>query len=162
MSIDDTDFEYIQMSRQAPRNESCLWVIQSHEPNKRVIFTPTHIKLRDGANLQYPTEGDCLQVGVKIYEGTEAKGTPRLQYCRSHPPALISNGQALTISVPLQLVEEFDGHYMTMTTACGSLYNALAGKFTSPYYPASYPPNIECLWVLEATAGNSASEIPAW
>lgn len=157
MSIDDTDFEYIQMSRQAPRNESCLWVIQSHEPNKRVIFTPTHIKLRDGANLQYPTEGDCLQVGVKIYEGTEAKGTPRLQYCRSHPPALISNGQALTISVPLQLVEEFDGHYMTMTTACGSLYNALAGKFTSPYYPASYPPNIECLWVLEATAGNSLS-----
>jgi len=75
----------------------------------------------------------------------------------SHPPALISNGQALTISVPLQLVEEFDGHYMTMTTACGSLYNALAGKFTSPYYPASYPPNIECLWVLEATAGNSLS-----
>ncbi|XP_017012897.2 cubilin homolog [Drosophila takahashii] len=157
VTIDDTDFEYVEMSRQAPRNETCLFVFQSQEPNKHIIFTPTHVKLREEAESRYPTEGDCLQMGVKIYEGTEAKGTPRLQFCRSHPPALISNGQALAISVPLLLVEEFAGHYMTMDTACGSLYNALSGRFTSPYYPASYPPNIECTWLLEASAGNSIS-----
>ncbi|KAI8034244.1 hypothetical protein M5D96_013003 [Drosophila gunungcola] len=145
------------MARQAPRNESCLWVLQAQEANKRVSFTPTHVKLRDGANSLYPTEGDCMPVGVKIYEGVEAVGTPRLRYCRSHPPALISNGQALTISVPLQLVEEFEGHYMTMDTSCGSLYNALSGRFSSPYYPGSYPPNIECIWILEASVGNSLS-----
>ncbi|KAH8420258.1 hypothetical protein KR009_008365, partial [Drosophila setifemur] len=157
VSIDDTVFEYINMGRQAARNESCLWVLQAQEASKHIIFTPTHIKLREEADSRYPTEGDCLQYGVKIYEGVEAKGTPRLQFCRSHPPAIISNGQALTISVPLLLVEEFVAHYMTMDTSCGSLYSAMSGRFTSPYYPASYPVNIECIWLLEASEGNSLS-----
>ncbi|XP_043658315.1 cubilin homolog [Drosophila teissieri] len=157
ISVDESMFDYIQMSRQAARNETCLWVFQAQEPNKRIIFTPTHVKLREDADQRYPTEGDCLDVGVKIYEGTEPQGTPRLKFCRSHPPALISNGQALTVSVPLQLVEEFEGHYMMMDTSCGSVYTALSGKFSSPYYPASYPPNIECLWLLEASVGNSIS-----
>ncbi|XP_016988568.1 cubilin homolog [Drosophila rhopaloa] len=157
ITIDETDYDNIEMTRQSPRNESCLWVLQAEDPTKRIIFTPTHVKLRDDADSQYPTEGDCLPVGVKIYEGTEATGTPRLRYCRSHPAALISNGQSLVISVPLQLVEEFEGNYMTMDTACGSLYNSLSGRFSSPYYPASYPPNIECVWILAATLGNSLS-----
>ncbi|KAH8330032.1 hypothetical protein KR074_010232, partial [Drosophila pseudoananassae] len=157
ISIDESDFDYIQLSRQAPRNESCLWVIQAQEATKHIIVTPTHVKLRETADAQYPTEGDCMSEGVKIYEGTEATGTPRLTFCRSHPPAIISNGQALTISVPLMLVEEFDAHYMTMDNACGSLYTALSGKFTTPYYPSSYPANIECTWVLVASAGNSLS-----
>ncbi|XP_020802550.1 LOW QUALITY PROTEIN: cubilin homolog [Drosophila serrata] len=157
MSIDDTDFEYIQMGRQASRNESCLWVLQAQEPSKHIILTITHIKLREEASSKYPTEGDCMPDGVQIYEGTEVKGTPRLRFCGSHPPALISNGQALTISVPLLLVEEFEGHYMTMDTVCGSYYNALSGRFSTPYYPSSYPVNIECTWVLEANVGNSLS-----
>ncbi|XP_017013207.2 cubilin homolog [Drosophila takahashii] len=155
--IDSTDVKYIHLGRQAPRNESCVWVLQTKEPSKLIIFTPTDIKLRDEANTMYPTEEDCLSEGVKIYEGAEATGSPRLQYCRSHPPALISNGPALTISVPLLLVEEFEGNYMIMDTACGSVYSALSGRFSSPYYPASYPPNIECIWVLQASQGNSIS-----
>lgn len=157
ISIDESDFDYIELSRQAPRNESCLWVIQAQEATKHIVLTPTHIKLREIADSQYPTEGDCMPVGVKIYEGTEATGTPRLSFCRSHPPAIISNGQALTISVPLMLVEEFEAHYMTMDQSCGSLYNALSGRFTTPYYPSSYPANIECTWILISNPGNSLS-----
>lgn len=157
VSIDDTDFEYLQLGRQAARDERCLWVLQAQEAGKHIIFTATHIKLREGASSRYATEGDCMPEGVKIYEGTEPKGTPRLQFCMSHPPALISNGQALTISVPLQLVEEFEGHYMTMDTSCGSLYTSISGRFTTPYYPGSYPVNIECIWMLEANEGNSLS-----
>ncbi|EDV46242.2 cubilin homolog [Drosophila erecta] len=157
INVDEAAFDYIQMSWQTARNESCVWVIQAQEPNKRIIFTPTNVKLREEASVQYPTEGDCLDLGVKIYEGTEPQGTPRLKFCRSHPPALISNGQALTVSVPLQLVEEFEGNYMTMDTSCGSVYDALSGKFSTPYYPDSYPPNIECVWLLVASSGNSLS-----
>ncbi|XP_017055443.1 cubilin homolog [Drosophila ficusphila] len=157
LTIDETDYDFIQMTRRVARNETCEWVIQAQEPSRHVIFTPTHVKLRDEVRSEYPTEGDCLDVGVKIYEGTEAKGTPRLRYCRSHPPALISRGNALTISVPLLLVEEFEGNYMTMDSSCGSLYSSLSGKFTSPYYPDSYPPNIECIWLLEASMANSLS-----
>ncbi|KAH8352319.1 hypothetical protein KR084_003439, partial [Drosophila pseudotakahashii] len=153
--IDSTDVKYIHLGRQAPRNESCVWVLQTNEPSKLIIFTPTDIKLRDEANTMYPTEEDCLLVGVKMYEGTEATGSPRLQYCHSHPPAFISHSPALTISVPLLWVEEFEANYMIMDTACGSVYSALSGQFSSPYYPASYPPNIECVWVLQANKGNS-------
>ncbi|KAH8274197.1 hypothetical protein KR018_002473, partial [Drosophila ironensis] len=157
VTIEDTDFEYIQMARQSPRNETCLWVLQAQEASKHIIFTPTHLKLREPAEQQYATESDCLALGVKIFEGTEAVGSPRLQFCRSLPPAIISNGPSLVISVPLLLVEEFEGHYLTFDTSCGSLYTGLAGRFTSPYYPASYPANIECYWVLEASPGNSLS-----
>ncbi|EDW26617.1 GL13113 [Drosophila persimilis] len=157
ITIDDTDFEYLSLERQAARNETCLWVLQASDPGKHIIFTATSIKLRSEADTMYPQESDCMPVGVKIYDGPEAAGTPRLRFCRSHPPALISNGQSLTISLPLLLVEEFEGHFMTMDTACGSLYTAISGRFTTPYYPGSYPPNIECIWVLAASQGNSLS-----
>jgi len=55
------------------------------------------------------------------------------------------------------LVEEFEGYYMVMDTACGSFYSALSGRFSSPDYPGSYPPNIECIWILQANQGNFIS-----
>ncbi|XP_064556077.1 cubilin homolog [Drosophila montana] len=157
LSIDETDFQYLNLAHQVARNETCVWVLQATDPSKHIIFTPTHIQLHDELSASYPRESDCMTHGIKIYEGITASGTPRQQFCRSHPPAVISRGQALTISVPLALVAEFEGHYMTMDTLCGSRYNALSGRFTSPYYPDSYPVNIECEWVLEASAGNSLS-----
>ncbi|BFG01859.1 cubilin homolog [Drosophila madeirensis] len=157
ITIDDTDSEYLSLERQAPRNETCLWVLQASDPGKHIIFTATSIKLRPEVDSTYPKEGDCMPVGVKVYDGPEATGTPRLQFCRSHPPAIISHGQSLTISLPLLLVEEFEGHFMTMDTVCGSLYASISGRFSTPYYPDSYPPNIDCVWVLAASEGNSLS-----
>lgn len=156
-SIDETDYQYIMLQRQVPSNESCVWVLRANDPGKHIIFTPTHVQLYPQESSRYPSEGDCMAHGVKIYEGVTATGTPRLQFCRSHPPALISVGAALTISVPLSLIADFEGHFMTMDVMCGSTYDALSGRFTSPYYPSSYPVNIECVWVIEATAGNSIS-----
>ncbi|XP_030381464.1 cubilin homolog [Scaptodrosophila lebanonensis] len=153
--IDETEFEYIDIARHVPSNETCVWKLIAADPTKRIIFTPTHVLLNPVAAAKYPTEGDCMPNGVQVYEGTEATGRARLQYCNSHPPAIISSGNALTISVPFNLVSEFESHYMTMDTLCGSLYYSLYGKFTSPYYPESYPVNIECQWGIEASAGNS-------
>ncbi|XP_052856054.1 cubilin homolog [Drosophila gunungcola] len=148
--IRDTDLKYIQLAHQPKENESCVWVLQAQEPSNRIIFTPTHIRLRDDVT---PTEDDC----VKIYEGTEVAGTPSLQYCRSHPPAFYSEGQALTINVPLQLVDEFEANFMIMDATCGSVYTAISGRFSSPHYPDSYPPDIECIWELKASQGNALS-----
>lgn len=153
--IDESDLQYITLSQQVARNETCVWVLQAADPSRHIMFTPTHIQLHSAASALYPREGDCQADGVKIYEGTAATGRPRQQFCRSHPPAIISRGHALTISVPLALVAEFEGHYMNMDTACGGIYDALSGRFTSPYYPDSYPVNIECEWVVKASAGNS-------
>lgn len=32
---------------------------------------------------------------------------------------------------------------------------SLSGKFASPYYPSSYPVNINCEWYITASEGNS-------
>lgn len=155
--IDETDYQYIMLQRQVPTNESCVWVLRAADPGKHIIFTPTHVQLYPDASAQYPSEGDCMEHGVKIYEGINVTGTPRQKFCRSHPPALISTGSSLTISVPLSLIADFEGHFMTMDISCGSTYDALSGRFTSPYYPNSYPVNIDCEWIISATAGNSLS-----
>ncbi|EDV99540.1 cubilin homolog [Drosophila grimshawi] len=159
LSIDETDFENLSLSSQVARNETCVWVLQATDPSKHIIFTPTHIMLHAEPLSRYSSETDCKTNGIKIYEGITATGTPRQQFCRTHPPAIISRGLALTISLPMLLVSEFEGHYMTMDTACGSTYNAVSGRFSSPNYPDSYPVNIECEWVLEASAGNSLALI---
>lgn len=157
LSVDETDYQYIILQRQAPSSENCVWVLRASDPGKHIIFTPTHVQLYQQESARYPSEGDCMSHGVKIYEGVSATGTPRLQFCRSHPPALISVGAALTISVPLSLIADFEGHFMTMDMVCGSSYDALSGRFTTPYYPNSYPVNFECVWQIDATPGNSIS-----
>ncbi|XP_033150281.1 cubilin homolog [Drosophila busckii] len=153
VTIDETDFEYLSLRRELARNETCQWVLQASDPAKHIIFTSTHVQLHPLQAAALTVE--CLVHGIRIYEGVNASGTPRQQFCLEHMPALISNGNALTIVVPLSLVSEFEGHYMTMDTACGSRYTALSGHFASPYYPSSYPVNIECEWILEASEGNS-------
>ncbi|KAH8276594.1 hypothetical protein KR044_004736, partial [Drosophila immigrans] len=157
LTIDETDYEYIVVSHQVARNETCVWVLRASDPSKRIIFTPQHVQLHADASARYATESDCMPYGIQIYEGLTATGHARQRFCHSHPPALISHGNALTISVPLQLVAEFEGFYMTMDTVCGSDYMAISGRFTTPYYPASYPVNIECVWMLVASEGNSLS-----
>ncbi|KAH8387553.1 hypothetical protein KR093_007741, partial [Drosophila rubida] len=155
--IDETDYQYITLSHQVARNETCVWVLRASDPSKHIIFTPQHVQLHSEAAARYAAESDCMPHGVQIYEGITATGTARQRFCHSHPEALISHGNALTISVPLLLVSEFSGFYMTMDTMCGSDYTAIRGVFSTPYYPSSYPVNIECIWLVTATEGNSLS-----
>ncbi|XP_067882323.1 suppressor of tumorigenicity 14 protein homolog [Heterodontus francisci] len=32
---------------------------------------------------------------------------------------------------------------------CGGTLSELAGNFSTPYYPAFYPPNINCMWTIK-------------
>ncbi|XP_062137785.1 cubilin homolog [Drosophila sulfurigaster albostrigata] len=155
--IDETSYELLTISHQVARNETCVWVLRTNDPSKRIIFTPQHVQLHTDASATYATESDCMPHGIQIYEGDTTRGTARQRFCRSHPPALVSHGNALTISVPLLLVAEFEANYMTMDTMCGSEYSGLSGAFTTPYYPSSYPVNIECYWLISASSGNSLS-----
>lgn len=157
--IDETDFQYISIDHQVARNETCVWVLRASDPTKHIVFTPLHVLLHSELSASYPTEGDCMPHGIQVYEGVTATGTARQQFCRSHPPALISHGEALTVSLPMSLVAEFQAHFMTLDSSCGTVYSALSGRFTTPYYPSSYPVNLDCEWVLIASEGNSLSVV---
>lgn len=79
----------------------------------------------------------------------------RSRFCKIHPPDIISNGHALTLKVPMGLISEIEAYAFIMDTYCGGTHRSISGKFASPYYPSSYPVNIQCMWTLEASQGNA-------
>lgn len=40
-------------------------------------------------------------------------------------------------------------------SACGGNLSSFAGKFASPFWPNTYPSNVECIWIIKASPGNS-------
>lgn len=45
-------------------------------------------------------------------------------------------------------------HYKNIS-ACGGELEALHGWFASPGYPNSYPVEIECVWTIKSSPGNT-------
>lgn len=41
----------------------------------------------------------------------------------------------------------------TCLVACGGLYTSLTDSFSSPLYPSQYPPDQECIYIINATDG---------
>ncbi|XP_053948471.1 cubilin homolog [Anastrepha ludens] len=155
IEIGEDDMDYIAVRRNAVTNETCVWHLIAKDLSKHIQFIPTHVQLSPLVAMSAPTEEDCIDQGVKIYDGADETGALRARFCRSHPPNIISNGNALTIVVPLNVTTEFEGYYLLMDNWCGGYYASLRGTFASPYYPSSYPVNINCEWNIEVSEGNS-------
>lgn len=49
---------------------------------------------------------------------------------------------------------EFKAKYSIVQSSCGGTITSIRGMLTSPYYPQSYPSNVECIWEIEASSGN--------
>ncbi|KAM7358205.1 cubilin 2 [Cochliomyia hominivorax] len=47
----------------------------------------------------------------------------------------------------------FRAKYSTAQHTCGGSIQSARGSLTSPYYPSTYPQNIECVWMLQGTKG---------
>lgn len=75
-----------------------------------------------------------------------------LSYCDKHPANInfdVSNLFIFAINV------NFVARYSTTQTSCGGTLSSLSGFLASPNYPNPYPSNIECIWKIQATKGNS-------
>ncbi|XP_050328157.1 cubilin homolog [Bactrocera neohumeralis] len=151
----DDDVGYLAISRNAVTNETCEWHLVAKDLSKHVQFTPIHVQLSPLISLSAMLEEDCIEQGVKIYDGVDRTAPLRSKFCKTHPANVISNGHALTITVPMNVTTEFEGYYQLTDNWCGGYYMSLSGKFASPYYPSSYPVNIDCEWYIVASEGNS-------
>lgn len=47
----------------------------------------------------------------------------------------------------------FEAKYSTTQHSCGGTLTSAGGSLASPYYPSTYPANMECEWMLQATKG---------
>lgn len=42
-------------------------------------------------------------------------------------------------------------HLRTYLPVCGGTLKGESGTFTTPFYPAHYPPALDCVWNIEVT-----------
>nr|XP_040240535.2 cubilin homolog [Anopheles coluzzii] len=138
-------------------SDNCTWVLIAPEPTQRITLTIAHLSVMD-------LEGDCF-ASVTVYDGDSTDGPKRFEGCgHKIPPAIVSNGNALTVLVSSEdlLLSKIDNlfvemAYTTIENACGGRLTALMGQFASPNYPNTYPLNVECVWKLSASPGNKMS-----
>ena len=135
---------------------SCDWVIRGATDTDRVTVTFTFLHL---TNL---SPGNCSlqQSHLDLHDGEDAAAPLLGRYCGSHsPPPVTSHGSALYMHVtnlPSQAGHStrFRAVYTVEETACGGELRSESGRVTSPGFPDSYPPAVECVWSLAASTGN--------
>lgn len=133
-----------QFIRASAQDELCEWSLTAAGEKSRITFTPLRIEC-DCGRLD---RKKCLETkGITVLEGSAV----RASFCDSHPHQIVSNGQTLKI---LSRNVAFRGSYTSFDNSCGGMLSSVAGSFSSPLYPNSYPLNSECEWEIKAEKGN--------
>ncbi|XP_065360610.1 cubilin homolog [Calliphora vicina] len=78
-------------------------------------------------------------------------GNYTLYTCEDHQTDLVFEASKLHIFANNI---NFRAKYSTIQHSCGGYIESAKGSLASPYYPSTYPPNIECTWVLQGTKGS--------
>ncbi|XP_055601686.1 cubilin homolog [Uranotaenia lowii] len=137
------------------RSENCTWILMAEQLTQHITLQVMHMNVVE-------VEGNCL-ANLTIHDGDSIEAPIRYAGCGSKsPPALVSNGNSLTIHITSEdfnlfslLGTQFVASYTTLENACGGTLTSFAGEFASPNYPNTYPLNVECVWQLTASPGNS-------
>lgn len=100
--------------RKLTNEKSCIWTIISEDVSKKVTLTFTHSSLDSPRFIPIA----AFNTQVKVIDGESIEGPERVSFSdRKIPPAIISNGNALTIIVSTQLSSstvDFDAVYSVL------------------------------------------------
>ncbi|KAJ6643392.1 Cubilin like [Pseudolycoriella hygida] len=131
-------------------DSSCNWTLTAPRSDQHVTVTI----------LRFNQMGVATSCPIRIlfFDGLNTEARLLKEICdEGHPPPIISNGNALTLSVigthpfhDIKLV----ALYSPFENICGGKFSDLNGQVASPSYPKSYPNNVECVWELSASPGN--------
>ncbi|XP_037930895.1 cubilin homolog [Teleopsis dalmanni] len=113
----------------------CKWVIVATE-GSQINLNILHIEC-DGKPLH----------SLKIYDDSK---TLLHNFCEEHTSHVIASSN---LTIQAQFIN-FRASYSTIQTSCGGVITSLRGTLASPYYPSTYPSNVECVWDIRASKGN--------
>ncbi|XP_077300380.1 cubilin homolog [Arctopsyche grandis] len=137
------------------RSNSCSWTIIGAEPKDKIALTFTYL------NFMRNSKTNGIQCGItkiKIYDGESVTSPVIREICDNKvPPTIVSDGNAITVELQnaIGLIQQIlEAQYSVLSTACGGELKSEEGRFTSPKYPSSYPPNVQCVWTLKPSPGN--------
>uniref|UniRef100_I3KD12 Cubilin n=1 Tax=Oreochromis niloticus TaxID=8128 RepID=I3KD12_ORENI len=126
-----------------PNNVDCSWVI-SVDPNHRVFlnFTDLDIEYHSSCDFDY----------VAIHDGPTSSSPLLGRVCGSSVPPFTSTQNTIYVRFRSDTSSSHRGFSARFSEACGAtiITDDNGGAIASPRYPAQYPPNQNCSWIIRA------------
>uniref|UniRef100_A0A672GEG4 Suppressor of tumorigenicity 14 protein homolog n=1 Tax=Salarias fasciatus TaxID=181472 RepID=A0A672GEG4_SALFA len=133
-----------------PAKSRCQWQIRASEENVIVLKFPF-----------FHIEDDCFDDFVSIYDSLSPDDSQAItEKCGQRPPSnpleVASSGNIMLINFITDTETQrpgFEAEYKaipkTQVMRCGGVLSDKEGTFTSPRYPAFYPPAVDCKWTIQ-------------
>ncbi|XP_069007315.1 cubilin [Embiotoca jacksoni] len=126
-----------------PNNVDCSWVI-SVDPNHRVLlnFSDLDIEYHSNCNWDY----------VAVHDGPTSSSPLLVRVCGTVPPSITSTQNTMYVRFRSDSSRRHRGFSARFSEACGAtiMTDNVGGAISSPRYPALYPPNQNCSWIIRA------------
>uniref|UniRef100_A0A3Q3W0B5 Cubilin n=1 Tax=Mola mola TaxID=94237 RepID=A0A3Q3W0B5_MOLML len=127
-----------------PNNVDCSWVI-SVEPSHRVLF--------NFSDLDIEPHSSCSWDYVAIHDGPSISSPLLARVCgTSLPPAVMSTQNTIYVRFRSDSSLNHRGFSARFSEACGAtiITDDVGGAIATPRYPALYPPDQNCSWIIKA------------
>ncbi|XP_061448666.1 suppressor of tumorigenicity 14 protein [Rhineura floridana] len=138
-----------------PSNARCLWVLRADVDSVISLTFRTF-------DVEPCNMGNDF---VKVYDSlSPVEPHALVKLCGSFNPTynltFVSSQNVLLIMLSTDASGRYPGFKATFfqipkNKNCGGALTGVSGTFTSPYYPAHYPPNTDCVWNIEVPRGRN-------
>ncbi|XP_063167671.1 suppressor of tumorigenicity 14 protein [Candoia aspera] len=138
-----------------PSNVRCLWTLRA-DANSVISLTFTTFDVEPCKEKR-----DFVEVYNSL-SPVEAHSLVKLcgSFDFSYNLTFISSQNVLLVMLATDAIGRYPGFkaeffQMPKMTSCGGFLKGISGNFTTPYYPAHYPPNLDCVWNIEVPNGKN-------
>ncbi|XP_068160694.1 cubilin [Antennarius striatus] len=127
-----------------PANVECSWQIIAHEGN--------HLEMSFNSDFQIPDpSGTCLSSYIKVWSGQTQNAEALLSTgCGTVAPGPIIAPYNIITSRFQSSAVPGRGFSASFSIRCGANFTAPSGHVVSPNYPANYPDNSNCNYIIDA------------
>ncbi|KAK2531299.1 Cubn [Columba livia] len=125
-------------------NTDCSWIIQA-DYGHRILLNFTDFDTENHLSCNYDN--------VAVFDGPSSEAPLLRKLCGTqHPPPIISSKNVMYIRLHSDRPIQHRGFSARFTEACGSFIesDAVGAAISSPLYPAKYPNNQNCSWIIQA------------
>ncbi|XP_048582610.1 dorsal-ventral patterning tolloid-like protein 1 [Nematostella vectensis] len=138
--------------RDMPNIGTCTWRI-TLAPGSRVAlrFSFLNLELSDA----------CAKDSLEVLDARSSVQTRLKEYCGSleRPESLVTSGKEVEVRMRSNSTQSGRGFLITYSEfeGCNKTLTSSSGVIESPYYPDSYPLNVNCTYRIQVTAGQLVS-----
>ncbi|XP_040403063.1 cubilin [Cygnus olor] len=125
-------------------NTDCSWIIQV-DYSHRILLNFTDFDIEDHHSCNYDN--------VAVFDGPSNEAPLLRKLCGTqHPTPITSSKNLMYVRLRSDSTIQHRGFSARFTEACGSFIesDSVGAAISSPLYPAKYPNNQNCSWIIQA------------